>query len=80
MANDTKMLQVILDKVSSLDRKVDKGFAEVNRRIDNTKDGLAARIDKIGLQLARLEDDAPTIEEFDNLEKKVLKIQKHLVI
>ena len=75
MANDTKMLQMVLDKVSSVDRKVDKGFKEVNDRIDKSEKRLTVRIDKLGMQLANLEDDAPTIEEFDNLEKRVTKLE-----
>lgn len=38
------------------------------------------RIDKLGLQLANLEDDAPTIDEFEVSEQKVLKIQHHLAL
>ncbi len=75
MASDTKMLQLVLDKVSSVDRKVDKGFKEVNDRIDKSEKRLTGRIDKLGMQLANLEDDAPTIEEFDNLEKRVTKLE-----
>ena len=74
--SDTKLLQSILDKVSSVDRKVDKGFREVNVRFEETEKRLTVRIDKIGLQLARLEDDAPTIEEFDKLEKRVTKLER----
>ena len=54
--NDTKMLQVVLDKVSSLDKKVDKGFKEVNKRINSVD----KRLDTIGLDVAQLQDDAPT--------------------
>ncbi len=71
MANDTKMIQSILDKVSSIDKKVDKGFKGVDVRFDETN----KRIDKLGMQLANLEDDAPTIEEFDDLEKRVTKLE-----
>ena len=66
---DTKLLQTILDRVSSVKQKVDNGFKEVNKRFDQAD----KRIDKLGLQLARLEDDAPTIEEFDQLENQVSK-------
>ena len=88
--SDTKMLQTILDKVSTLDRKVDDGFKKVDQRFDKTEKRLTKRIDKLGLQIASLEDDlpaiaalqrwpagAPTIEEFDNLEKRVTKLEKH---
>lgn len=74
MASDTKMLQSILDKISSVDKKVDRGFTGVNGRIDETN----KRLDKLGLQLVNLEDDAPTIEEFEKLEQKVVKIQNKL--
>ena len=74
MASDTKMLQSILDKISSVDKKVDKGFTGVNGHIDE----INKRLDKLGLQLANLEDDAPTIEEFEKLEQKVVKIQNKL--
>lgn len=69
---DTKLLQSILDKVSTVEKKVDTGFKNVNIRFDKTDE----RIDKLGLQLANLEDDAPTIEEFDGLEKRVKKFEK----
>jgi len=76
MANDTKMLQAILDKVSSVEKKVDSGFENVSTNFDKTN----KRIDKLGMQLANLEDDAPTIKEFEGLEQKVVKIQKHLAL
>lgn len=69
----SKLLQAILDKVSSVDKKVDKGFKIMNKRMDKTD----KRIDKLGLQIARIEDDAPTIEEFDDLEKRVSTIEQH---
>ena len=37
---------------------------------------LTSRIDKLGRQLAYLEDDAPTREEHDNLEKRVVKVEQ----
>ncbi len=72
--SDTKLLQAILDRVSSVDKKtdsleqkMDKGFKDVNERINVLDGKLTERIDKLGLQIARLEDDAPTIEEFDKV-------------
>jgi polyhydroxyalkanoate synthesis regulator phasin len=82
--SDTKMLQAILDgqsaikeelkadigklgnRVASLEAKVDKGFEGVDKRLVEVNE----RIDKLGLQIANLEDDAPTVEEFDALEKE----------
>ncbi len=83
---DTKMLQAILDgqsaikeelkneikilsdRVSSLESKVDEGFGSVNERID-----------KLGLPIANLEDDAPTLSEFDDLEKRVTILEETLI-
>ena len=45
------------------------------KRIEKKVDENGNRIDKIGLQLAELEDDAPTIKEFDKLEKRVTKLE-----
>ncbi len=70
--SDTKLIQAVLDKVTKLDEKVDKGFKGLKGEIVNNRN----RIDKLGLQLAELADDASTVEEFDNLEKRVGKLEK----
>ena len=74
--SDTKMLQLVLDGQVSIKKEMREGFKSVDLRFDQVD----KRIDKLGLQIANLEDDAPTIEEFDNLEKKVVKIQKRLAL
>jgi len=72
--SDTKMLQTILDRIKNLDQDMDKGFKDVKKEVvDNRK-----RIDKLGLNLAELSDDALTIEEFGNLEKRVSKVEKQI--
>lgn len=81
--SDTKILQAILDRVKSVDNKVDdvkKDINVVKEEAKNTEERLTERIDKLGIQLARLEDDAPTVEEFKDLKHEVTKIQKHLAI
>lgn len=72
---DSKVLQVILngqvsikEDLKRMEKKVDNGFKEVNERIDN-----------VGLTVANLEDDAPTVAEFDGLEKRVEKLEKQFV-
>lgn len=65
--SDTQLLQAILDKVTNVDKKVDEVKSVV------VKNG--ERLDKLGLELAKLQDDSPTIEEFDNLEKRVEKLE-----
>jgi hypothetical protein len=38
-------------------------------------ENLTARMDKIGMQVARLEDDTPTRDEFDNLQTRVEELE-----
>ena len=82
---DTKMLQAILNgqtaikeeligKICNLEEKVDKGFGKTDEQFEE----LEKRLDKLGLSLAQLSDDAPTNEELDNLEKKVTKLERQL--
>lgn len=78
----TKMLQAILSgqtavkqelsgKIDKLDKKVDKLRTELKTEIKEAKKDLTERIDSLGKSLAYLEDDAPTREEFDKLERRV---------
>lgn len=65
MADDThKMLQLVLE-----------GQGAIRSDIKNLDEKLTKRIDRIGLDVARLQDDAPTIEEFDKLEKRVKNVE-----
>ena len=73
--SDTKLLQTILDKVKTVDNKVDKGFKGIKKEVVVNR----KRIDKLGLQLAELADDAPTVKEFDSLEKRVSKLEHPVV-
>ena len=73
---DTKILQAILDsqttmrnKLDGLERKVDEGFKEVNKRLDT-----------IGASVAFLEDDTPTREEHNKLKKRVKRIENKLAL
>ncbi len=81
--SDTKVLKAITNVQSVLHQLIIteiKGVREDIKRLDIKIDGveerLTARINKIGSQLAFLEDDTPTREEHDNLEKRVGKIEK----
>jgi hypothetical protein len=79
MADKThKMLQMVLDgqtlirkDVANLDKKLSDSIGSVEKR-------LTKRMDKLGLQIANLEDDAPTIEEFDKLDKRVSKVEQKI--
>ncbi len=69
---DTKILQAILDGLNRISEDL-KGFKdEVYKRFDRVDE----RIDKLGLKIANLEDDAPTNEEFEHLTKRVDKLER----
>lgn len=84
--NDTqKMFRAIINgqsafkqefsaKLDKLDKKVDTLGERLEGKIDRVEKNLTDRIDKLGNQLAYLEEDAPTREEFDNLEKRVVDL------
>ena len=72
------MLQAILDGQNAIKEELKSDIKRLEEKVDkNTviieKNG--KRIDKIGLQLAELADDAPTIDEFEKLEKRVSTLE-----
>ena len=71
MARDTKILQMLIDGQNSIKNDLKR----VEKNLGDKIDANGNRIDKLGMQLANLEDDAPTIEEFDSLEKRVTKLE-----
>ena len=72
MAKDNKILQSILDSQIL----IRKDIKEVKEEAKKTEERLTGRINKLGMQLAILEDDTPTIDEFDGLEKRVTKLEQ----
>ncbi len=62
--SDTKVLQAILD-----------GQTQIREDLKKIEKNLGDRIDKVGLQVANLEDDCPTNDEFTSLEKRVKKLE-----
>ncbi len=66
--------QELVTKIDKLDEKLSSRIDGVEDKLDNVEKRLTGRIDALGKQLAYLEDDAPTREEFDNLEKRVDKM------
>jgi len=69
------MKSELITKIDSVDKKVDK----LDNKIDGFEKRSAQRIDKLGKQLAYLEDDAPTRDEFDDLTGRVDKIERTFV-
>jgi len=69
--SDTKILQAILDGQASIRGDI--------KRVEKKVEENGSRIDKLGLQIASLEDDSPTVEEFDNLDRRVKRLEKQAV-
>ena len=59
-------------KVDRVDQKIDS----VREDLKGPESRLTKRIDKIGQQVASLEDDTPTREEIDNLDGRVKKLEQ----
>ena len=73
--------QELLGEIRKVDGKVDNLDNKVENLRSEMKQGfkdLTARVDKIGLQVARLEDDTPTRKEHDDLEKRVENLEQKI--
>ncbi len=72
---NTKLLQAILDNQAGLRR----GQEDLNKKIDiknsELQDRLTERIDALGKQLNVLDEDAPTRDEYDGLETRVVVLE-----
>lgn len=68
--------QELLNKIDKVDEKLSNKIDGMDKRLTEVEKRLTKRLDKIGKQVAYLEDDAPTREEFDNLEKRVGRIEQ----
>jgi hypothetical protein len=72
------MLQAILDGQNAIKEELKSDIKRLEEKVDKntvTIEKNGKRIDKIGLQLAELADDAPTIDEFEKLEKRVSTLE-----
>lgn len=87
MDNTQKMLQAIIHgqnnlkqeligKMDKVEKKLDGKIDSVSDKLDRVEKNLTGRIDKLGKQRSYLEEDTPTREEFNSLEKRVDKIEQ----
>ena len=85
--NTQQMLRTIINGQSAFRQEMLRGLDQLGKRLEGRidqveknlterVDRIESRLDKIGKQLAYLEDDTPTREEFDNLEKRVGKMSE----
>lgn len=71
--NDTKMLQTIIDSIAAFRKENNERFDNLESEMSIEFKGIKKRLDVQGAQLSYLEDDAPTREEFEKLEKRIEK-------
>lgn len=84
--NDTqKMFQAIINGLAAFKQEVfarfdktDQKIEKLDKKIDSVEKNLTNRIDKLGLQLAYLEDDTPTREDHDKLVGRVDKLEQKI--
>lgn len=73
------MLSAFISSQTAFNQKVLKRFDDLEKelkdRIDSVESRLSKRLDKIGRQLSYLEDDTPTRAEFDDLKRRVDKVE-----
>lgn len=69
------MKRELLDKIDNVEKRLTGRIDGMEGKIESVGINLSNRIDKIGKQLAFLEDDTPTREEFDNLGGRVVKLE-----
>jgi BMFP domain-containing protein YqiC len=80
-----KMLRAVIntqsllrEEIVKLRKDMNNGFKEAKENDIQTEKRLTNRIDKIGKSVAYLEDDAPTREEHEELERRVTTVEKKL--
>ena len=72
------MKSELLGEIQKLDKKLSSEIGVLRKETKEGFESLTKRVDKIGLQVARLEDDAVTREEYDNLEKRVGNLEQKI--
>ena len=73
------LLHELRKGLAGLDLKIDDLSLTV-KNLEKKIDINTNRLNKIGTQLAYLEDDAPTKEKFDALESRVSKVESKIAL
>ena len=66
--------QILVNRIEKVEKKVDK----LDKKIDTVEKNLTSRIDKLGKQLAYIEDDTPTRDEFNTLENRISTVEEKI--
>lgn len=76
------MLKAFMNSQSAFNQKIEKELSDVkdiiSKKIADSERRLTKRIDSIGKSLAYIEEDTPTMEEFDDLKRDVELIKKKI--
>ena len=78
--NSTKMLQTLINGQAVLRKEMVVGQNSLRNEMREGFKSVNKRLDMIGKSVAFLEDDAPTREEHEELEKRLTKVEKKLQI
>jgi len=73
-----KMLRAVINGQSALKQELLARINKLDKKIDGVEERLTKRINMQGSQLAELDDNAPTGQEFRSLEKRVTKVERRL--
>lgn len=76
----TAFKQEVLGGVNKRFDKTDKEIGGLKKQIGDVELNLSTRIDNLGRQLAVLDDDAPSGEEFVDLKRRVTKIEQSIAV
>ncbi|OGM25450.1 hypothetical protein A2715_05375 [Candidatus Woesebacteria bacterium RIFCSPHIGHO2_01_FULL_39_32] len=71
-------IKKVNSKVDGLEGRMKTGQNSIRKEMREGFKKVNSRLDKIGKSVAYLEDDAPTHEEHNKLEKRVIKVEKKL--
>lgn len=74
------MLQILIDGQAAIRKEMSDGQNSIKEEMRKGFKNVNSRLDKQGKSLAYLEDDAPTRDEHDKLDKRVTKIERKLQI
>lgn len=75
LKSDVILLRSDVDNLNDEVIDLKNGVKVVKKTVDDTNE----RIDLIGKQLANLDEDAPSGEDFTNLENRVTKLEQNIV-
>jgi predicted nucleic acid-binding Zn-ribbon protein len=85
MDDTKKMLQAVINGQGALKEELLKVIEKVDLKVDGLQEEIRGGfkkvntgLDKLGKSLAYLEDDAPTTDEFDDLEKRIKRIENQI--